>query len=117
MINQEVLINMPIIIATLFWALCLFLFSMSVLSRKKELWKMVLGADKRLQASEAVIYYWLWLFPIMVFIILLLSIMGIKLDTEHIELIKWILGSLDVVLAVIFGHNAFQNRNKDARED
>lgn len=110
---KELLINLPTFIALLFWLFCVAVFSVSMWNRKSDLWKMVIGSDNQMQKTEAVLFYWLFLFPIAIFTILLMAILDIKMEEYHVDLFKWVLGILEAVLASILGHDLFKANRKN----
>lgn len=110
---SEILFNTPTIVALIFWLFCVVFFSLSILRKKDDMWNMVIGTDGKLQHSESVLFYWLFLFPMAVFMIFLLSILGLELNQNNVDLIKWVLGCLEAVLFSLLGYDVLKKKKDE----
>ncbi len=96
-------LSIVILISICFWLTAVVYFYRTVKIKQSDIWEAIKGENKILDKDEIALLYWVWLFPIMVFAIWLMAITGLELKEYHIDLIKWIIGSLDLIaLALLY---------------
>ena len=97
-----------------FWGFSVWMFYKSAIARKNSIWEGLKGDDNKLQVHEIAAFFWVLLFPEVVFLQLLIIVTNLEVDQKHLDLFTWIEGSLTLLAgAVILRKNDKPTINKD----
>lgn len=93
------------ILAIAFFLFCAIYFFHATEKKKKDIWQAIKGDDNKLQVPEIATLYWCRLFPILFFINVLIVILGLELDDNHVIIMTKVWYSMDAVFGfVMVGH-------------
>ena len=93
--------SIPRILALLFWIFIVITFYKSAINRKQNIWNALIGEDKKMQLPEVAAYYWVKLFPMVVFLQMLIIIIDLDVRESHLDLFAYVQLALTAIAGTI----------------
>lgn len=97
--------SIPRILTISFWLFSVTTFYMSAMKRKQSIWKALLGEDKKMQLTEVAAFYWVLLFPEVIFLQMLIIVTDLEVRESHLELFAYAQLALTAIAATILFKN------------
>lgn len=106
-------LTLPRLIAIAFWFFSVFQFHRSAIKRKSDLWSAIIGDNKRMDLKEVAAFYWVILFPEVIFLQLLIIVLNLDVRPSHLDLFSYAQLALTAIAASII----FKTKDKENEKE